>query len=90
MIPADGVYAVWADAADARRAAVANVGARPTFPEAGRAIEVHVLDFEGDLVGQMVRVHLVQRLRAQKPLGSQEALAEQIGRDVEAARGILG
>ena len=90
VMPADGVYAVWADAAGARREAVASVGLRPTFPELGPSLEVHLLDFEGDLTGQKLRAHFVQRLRPQMQFPTPEALAEQMRRDVEGARGVLG
>lgn len=89
VLPADGVYAVWADVGDQRRAAVVSIGTRPTFPGAGRALEVHVLDFEGDLEGQVLRVHFVARVRAQMQFRSEEALADRIAGDVQTARGIL-
>ncbi len=89
VLPADGVYAVYADVAGGRREGVISIGVRPTFPEAGRAAEVHLLDFDGDLHGQTIRVHFIERVRGEMKFASPEALAQQIGRDVEVARRIL-
>jgi riboflavin kinase/FMN adenylyltransferase len=64
LIPADGVYACLVDLEDetqgARALAVgaANIGVRPTAG-AGRSVEVHLLDFAGDLYERRLRVHLV-------------------------------
>ena len=49
-------------------------------------VEVHLLDFEGDLYGQRLVVELWERLRDEAAFESEQALIDQIGRDVEAAR----
>jgi riboflavin kinase / FMN adenylyltransferase len=83
--PDQGVYACRVDG----RAAAINIGVRPQF-ETGRGvlIEAHLIDFEGDLYGQELRIEFLQRLRGEKLFGSVDALVEQIGQDVEAARRI--
>jgi len=95
MPPADGVYAVALrilDADDALTAkrwfGVANLGVRPTL-NAGRSMEVHVLDFEGDLYGRRLRVGFVERLRGEQKFPSLDALKAQIARDVDHARHAL-
>jgi riboflavin kinase/FMN adenylyltransferase len=85
-IPADGVYAALVPVGGRLRAAVVNVGGRPTFNESERQVEVHILDFRGDLYGQQLSVEFVARLRDVRKFGSVEQLREQIGRDIEAAR----
>jgi len=72
---------------------VANIGTRPTFRGEGHngdavrhLLEVHLLDFEGDLYGAMLDVALVTRLRDERAFASPEALATQIRADVQAAR----
>lgn len=92
MPPADGVYAVALRVLDGepelvsrRWFGVANLGVRPTL-NAGRSMEVHVLDFEGDLYDRRLRVGFVQRLRGEQKFGSLDALKAQIARDVDAAR----
>ena len=81
--PDQGVYAARADG----HAAAVNIGVRPQF-ETGRGvlIEAYLIDFEGDLYGQELRVDFLQRLRGERLFPSVDALVEQIGRDVERAR----
>jgi riboflavin kinase/FMN adenylyltransferase len=90
-LPALGVYACWfrPGRGGARRAAVANLGRRPTFGEGPRALEAHLLDFEGDLYGQEARVEFVERLRGERTFADAHALVEQVRLDVSAARAVL-
>ncbi len=97
--PPGGVYCVQVrivrgagerDAGSVRfRAGVANIGSRPTvtpgLPARSR-LEVHLIDFEGDLYGATLEVQFLSRLRAEQRFESLEALKEQIGRDVASAR----
>ncbi len=93
LLPANGIYAglaAW-DGGDAPslpiRAAI-NVGVRPTFGPGERLIEVHLLDFAGELYGRTLRVFLHARLRDEQSFGSVEELVGQIRRDLELARKI--
>ena len=54
----------------------------------GELIEAYLLDFDGDLYGQPLRVEFLKRLRGEKRFDSVDALVEQMGRDVEDARAI--
>ncbi len=65
---------------------VANVGVRPTVDGTRALLEVHLLDFEGDLYGRYVQVDFLHKLRDERRFASFEALRAQIRRDVEAAR----
>jgi riboflavin kinase/FMN adenylyltransferase len=75
----------------------ANLGINPTFrapgAQAGSAsplmLEVHLLDFSGDLYGRALRVEFIERLREEQRFPGPEALKAQIARDVEAARARL-
>jgi riboflavin kinase / FMN adenylyltransferase len=91
-LPADGVYAgtfVAEDGAD--RPAAISVGTRPTFYENGDVlVEAYLLDFEGDLYGQRVKVRFREWVRGQERFDSTEALIEQMNADIEATRRILG
>ncbi len=87
-IPADGVYAALVPLDGAERAAVVNIGGRPTFEEAERQIEVHVLDFVGDLYGRRLAVGFVARIRETRRFGSVAELRAQIARDIAAARAL--
>jgi riboflavin kinase/FMN adenylyltransferase len=52
-------------------------------------VEVYLLDFEGALYTQELRLELIERLRAEKRFSNPEELKAQISRDVERARSIL-
>lgn len=89
QLPADGVYAVVARILGrpegARLLGVANLGVRPTM-NAGRSVEVHLLDFDGDIYGERLRIGFVERIRPEQRFDGLDALKAQIGRDVEVAR----
>ena len=95
MVPPHGVYAVRVDALDGPRperlaGGVMNIGVRPTVSGEGRAThEAHLFDFEGDLYGRALRVHLVARLREERRFDGVDALRAQIRKDSEAARAAL-
>jgi riboflavin kinase/FMN adenylyltransferase len=88
VCPGHGVYACLAyeDTAHPRPAAV-SIGVRPTF-ETGRGelIEAYILDFEGDLYGQTLRLEFLARLRGERRFEDPAALIEQMHRDVQRTR----
>jgi len=88
LVPSYGVYATRVFLPDGTDyAAVTNVGTRPTV-NAGRdvTVESYLLDFDGDLYGQTVRVEFHRRLRDEVRFDSLEALKAQIFQDAAAAR----
>lgn len=89
LMPADGVYAVRAEFAGRTYAAAANIGPNPTFGEQARKVEVHVLDFAGDLYGQTLAVEFITRLRAVQQFKSIQDLVNQLHADIAAARQLL-
>lgn len=89
VVPPDGVYAVRARIDEQWVDGVANLGRKPTFGEHARGLEVHLLDWQGDLYDQRIEIHFVAQLRAEQRFASLEALVTQIGHDVEAARRCL-
>ena len=89
LLPPDGVYAVWVWWRGTRYGGMMNQGARPTFAEPGRTLEVHLFDFAGDLYGETVRVEWVERLRDVQAFPSRDALVAQLERDRQAARASL-
>ena len=90
LVPASGIYAVRAHTPGGTYGGALHLGPRPTFPGASSTIEVHLLDFEGDLYGQEVRVDFVKRLREVLPFAGVPALVAQMKEDVAEARGVLG
>ncbi len=88
---APGIYAVTlsVDGGPAMPA-VASLGTNPTFVDAGRLVlEVHILDWNGDLYDRRVRTTFVARLRDERRFESVEALVAQIQRDLSEARTLL-
>jgi riboflavin kinase / FMN adenylyltransferase len=89
VIPANGVYAGWAQLGDERFMAVTNVGVRPTFDGEGVTVEAHLLDFNRDIYGQQLMVTFETRLRAEKKFNGIQELIAQIGADAQAGREYL-
>ena len=95
LMPADGIYAGWliCDDVEGGRAlpSAIYVGSRPTFYDdrAMVLLEVHVLDFAGDLYGKDVRVQFTHRIRADARFASAEELATQLRADCDRARQLL-
>ena len=83
--PGHGVYAGFANG----HPAAVHVGVRPMF-ETGRGllVEPHLIDFDGDLYGQNLRVAFIARLRGEKRFPSVDDLVEQMHKDVEEARNL--
>ncbi|MBQ7721342.1 MAG: riboflavin biosynthesis protein RibF [Kiritimatiellae bacterium] len=94
VLPPAGSYAVRVGIPGAGTyLGVGGVGFRPTFPGARPdepQLEVHVLDFDGDLYGKTLDVAFVCKIRDEMRFPSGEALFAQIRQDIEAARAILG
>jgi riboflavin kinase/FMN adenylyltransferase len=90
LLPGVGVYAVLVEVEPGHPLpGVTNIGNNPTFGNGGITVETHLLDFEGDLYGHDIVVSFVEFLRGQRRFHGPADLVEQIGRDVEQARGIL-
>ena len=73
-------------------AAVTNIGVRPTVSDQGQTdptIEVHLLDFEGDLYGRSIELEFVSPLRREQRFPDLDALRAQIELDVGMAREVL-
>ncbi|TYO99935.1 FMN adenylyltransferase /riboflavin kinase [Geothermobacter ehrlichii] len=90
ILPRPGVYAVKVKLDDTCYDGVMNIGFNPTFGLERISLEVHLLDFEGDLYGRLLRVYFVDRLRDELVFSSAEELAARIRRDISEARRILG
>ena len=84
--PRPGVYAGWAN----QHPAAINVGVRPTFQSSlGLLVEPYLLDFDGDLYGQELKVAFAERLRGEEKFDSVDALKEQMAADVQRTRELL-
>ena len=91
FLPADGIYAARAQwEGSPWRLAAMSIGVRPTFDGRVRTVEVHVLDWSGDLVGRALEVELVDWLRPEIRFESSDALVQAMGQDVAETRRRLG
>lgn len=85
LLPRQGIYAVRASLGSEIRNGLLHLGPRPTFPGSPPSLELYLLDFEGDIYGETIRVEFLSRLRDVRPFDSAAALVEQMRRDREAA-----
>ena len=90
MLPGIGVYAVWVELLGKRYKGMLYIGDRPTLRN-GRDIsmEVHILDFSGDIYNDRIRVCFVRRVRGDIRFASLDLLREQLERDRETVGQLL-
>ena len=89
MLPKEGVYAVKLSTLNAQFSSLtgmANLGAAPTFGIDKPLLEVHLLDFDGDLYGQTITIEFLHRLRNTTRFDSAEGLQHQLQQDLEQIR----
>lgn len=90
LLPADGVYAVWATWKGQRYMGMLNIGFRPTMNNGThRTIEVNILHFNADLYDQPLRLTFVRRIRPEQKFDSIEALIERMHQDAVETEAIL-
>jgi riboflavin kinase / FMN adenylyltransferase len=89
LLPLPGVYAVKVEGDGWFRDGACNVGDNPTFHASKVTVEAHILDFDGDLYGKMLRVHFIDRIRDETEFADVHALTEAIRRDVARCREVL-
>lgn len=91
ILPPRGVYAARVLLDGTAHEAVLNIGVRPTLGLASAPVrvEVHLLNFQGDLYGRKIETVFVKTLRPEQPFPSLDALKAQISKDIEAARAVL-
>ncbi len=87
-LPKEGVYVVriGSPTSRLRHIGMANLGAAPTYGIGQRMLEVHLLDYSGDLYGKEVQVEFLHRLRDTRRFDSPEALQAQLADDLEQTR----
>lgn len=85
LLPRDGAYAVFAEVDSKRYKAILNIGDRPTVSGKEKTIEAHLIDFDGDLYGQTLRIHFHEFLREEFKFENLVALKKQLLVDRERA-----
>jgi riboflavin kinase/FMN adenylyltransferase len=88
-IPKDGVYVTITRIDDWSMPSVTNIGTRPTFGRGKRTKETHILNFNGNLVGESIEVSFIRRLRDEIKFKSEEELKKQIKLDIKKAENVF-
>jgi riboflavin kinase/FMN adenylyltransferase len=89
LCPKTGVYAVTVEQTDKKYKGVANIGYSPTFDDHVFTVEVHILDFDENLIDLKIRVNFIKRLRDEIKFSSISELSKQIKKDIKKAQTIL-
>ena len=89
-LAADGVYATLAYIDDQPLQSVTHIGKRLTFGETERTVEVHIIDFAGDLYRRNLKIDIIEKIRDERGFGSADELSQQMAKDVIKARAVLG
>jgi len=90
LLPGDGVYAVRVLLGGTSFPGVMNIGVRPSFGGGNRSVEVHLIGFQGELYGRKLACEVLVRLREERTFEDVEGLKDQIARDLERARSVVG
>jgi riboflavin kinase/FMN adenylyltransferase len=88
LIPAPGVYTVTVrfEGGEDEHLGMMNIGTRPTFGENSQTLEVHVLDYSGDLYHHTLSVSFHHRLREEHRFACVEELRSQLLSDAQEVR----
>jgi riboflavin kinase / FMN adenylyltransferase len=89
LLPPDGVWVVMVETPAGRFGGMMNQGHRPTFDDGRRLLEVHLVDWTGDLYDQWVRVQWLAPLRAIRRFDGVDALRQQLDEDAVRARAVV-
>lgn len=90
VLPGPGVYAGFLNTSEGKHAAAIHVGPNPTFESSGDSkVEVHALDYDGDLYGQSVQIDFLHHVRDVVKFESPEALVVQVHQDIAEIRRLL-
>ncbi len=89
ILPANGIYACYAQLGTERFRAMTSIGTRPTFDGIDTRVEAYLLDFDRDIYGQTLSIDFVARLRDELKFSSVEALIAQMHQDTALGKEIL-
>ena len=86
-LPAYGIYVTRAHLRENTYQSCTSIGIRPTFGVEPRpTVETFIIDFDGDIYGQDLRIELLHRLRGEVKFEGAEELVEQMHRDIRETR----
>lgn len=81
ILPQNGAYIVYAELDKKKYRGMLNIGYRPTFEGKTQSIEVHLLNFEGDIYGKQIKIEILKKLREEQRFASVEELKKQLEED---------
>ncbi len=82
IMPPRGVYAAYAVIDDKQYKGILNIGFKPTFAGKDYSIEIHIMEFSGDLYGKKLKVEMIKFIRPEKAFAGIEELVKQIKKDI--------
>lgn len=87
LVPAKGVYVTETRFKGLNYRSVTNIGHNPTFAnDKALTVETHLIDFSGDLYGEMIEVSFLQKIREEKKFSTVNELIDQLNRDIETGK----
>ena len=86
VVPLNGIYATLIQVKNKQWLSVSSVGVNPTFGDGPRTVESFILDFDGDIYGERVKLAFVQRIRDEKKFVLVKDLIGQMDEDVKRAK----
>ena len=89
VVPLNGIYATLIQFKNKQWLSVSSVGVNPTFGVGPRTVESFILDFVGDIYGELVKLSFVKRIRDEKKFGMVKDLIAQMHEDVKCAKDIF-
>lgn len=89
IAPKEGVYAVRVGLGETVYDAVANIGRNPTFGNPEISYEVHLFNFDGNLLGENLRIYFIDRIRGERTFPDPVSLGKQIQDDIDTAKELL-
>lgn len=91
LIPAPGVYAVEVSVEGMKSVwqGMMNIGTRPTYGGSELSLEVHLLDFDGNLYDKNITLTFLKHIREERAFASRDALRQQLQKDREAVKELI-
>ena len=89
VVPLNGIYATLIQVKNKQWLSVSSVGVNPTFGDGPRTVESFILDFDGDIYGERVKLAFVQRIRDEKKFVLVKDLIGQMDDDVKHAKALF-
>lgn len=89
LVPGEGIYAVMVEYANVQYQGMLYIGNRPTVDGSHRSIEVNIFNFDQEIYGETLRIHLIAAIRKDNRFEDLEALKTQLMADKKSALNIL-